>query len=190
MSIRHLLGLDPKPAPAPVESDKAARPAPAETDTEVIRRISTQLEQLDPERRRFLAGLAYILGRVANADLTITPEETAFIEKTLEEDGDLPEAQAVLVVQIAKNLEELYGGTENFRVTREFTQHATDQQKRVALAAAFAVTASDNAINADEAHELGELADELGISRSELNELRRKYADKTTSVQSVRSAQP
>ena len=187
MSIRHLLGLDPKPAP---EAEKASRPAPAETDTEVIRRISNELEQLDPDRRRFLAGLAYILGRVANADLVITPEETAFIERTLEEDGDLPEAQAVLVVQIAKNLEELYGGTENFRATREFTEHATDGQKRVALAAAFAVTASDNAINADEAHELGELAEELGISRAELNELRRKYADKTTSVQAMRAAQP
>ncbi len=185
MSIRHLLGLDPKPAPEP---EKAARPAPAETDTEVIRRISHELEQLDPDRRRFLAGLAYILGRVANADLVITPEETAFIEKTLEEDGDLPEAQAILVVQIAKNQEELYGGTEDFRVTREFAQHATDEQRRVALAAAFAVVASDDAINADEAHELGELADELGISRSELNELRRRYADKTTSVQTTRAA--
>jgi uncharacterized tellurite resistance protein B-like protein len=186
MSIRHLLGLDPAPPPA----EKAARPAPADTDTEVIRRIAHELEQLEPERRRYLAGLAYILGRVANADLVITPDETAFIEKTLEEDGDLPEAQAVLVVQIAKNQTDLYGGTENFRVTREFTQHATEEQRRVALAASFAVVASDNTINADEAHELGELADELGVSRSELNELRRKYADRMTSVQSVRAAQP
>jgi uncharacterized tellurite resistance protein B-like protein len=184
MSIRHLLGLDPAPAP-----EQVTRPAAAETETETIRRIAHELEQLEPDRRRYLAGLAYILGRVANADLVITPEETASIEKTLVEDGDLPEAQAVLVVQIAKNQTELYGGTENFRVTREFAQKATDEQKRAALSAAFAVVATDNAINSDETHELAEVAEELGISRSELNELRRKYADKMTAVQAMRAAQ-
>lgn len=184
MSIRHLLGLDPAPAPAPVPT-----PIPAETESATIRRIAHELEQLDPERRRYLAGFAYILGRVANADLTITDEETTLMEHTVREIGGLPEAQAVLVVQIAKNQTELFGGTEDYIVTREFAQKATDEQKHAAIAAAFAVVATDDAINAEESHELAEVAEELGLTRAELNELRRKYADKVTAVQAMRAKQ-
>lgn len=175
--MRRLLGLSTPSAPS-------ARPDEPETAT--IRRIVGELEQLEPDLRRYLAGLAYVLGRAANADLDITAEETAMMEQILSEIGGLPQPQAVLVVQIAKHQAELYGGTEDYVVTREFAARATPDQRRAAVAACFAVVASDHEINAEEYAELTEIATELGLTRAELNEIRHQYSDHLTVVQLMR----
>src|SRR5205085_5860555 len=60
---------------------------------------SDLLDQLEPERARFIAAFGYILGRVANADLKISPEETRAMERIIKERGGLPEEQALIVVQ-------------------------------------------------------------------------------------------
>jgi uncharacterized tellurite resistance protein B-like protein len=178
MAMRRLLGLS-----APAEARRSAPDAP---ETATIRRIVGELEQLEPDLRRYLAGLAYILGRAANADLSITADETVVMERIMSEIGGLPEAQAVLVVEIAKHQAELYGGTEDYVVTRDFAARATPDQRRAAVAACFAVVASDHEINAEEYAELTQIATELGLTRAELNEIRRKYSDHLTVIQLMR----
>ena len=61
-SIRAWLGLD-SPAPQP--------------DAAPLRETLDALDHLEPERARFLAAFAYLLGRVAHADQHVSPEETA-----------------------------------------------------------------------------------------------------------------
>jgi uncharacterized tellurite resistance protein B-like protein len=158
----------------------------AETETATVRRIVAELEQVEPERRRFLAGFAYVLSRAANADLAITPDETRLMEQIVVEMGGLPEAQAVLVVQIAKNQADLYGGTEDFLVTREFAASATPEQRRAAVEACFGVAAADGAITSDETAELTQIATELDLSREELNEIRRDHADQLAAIRLMR----
>ena len=51
--------------------------------------------------------------------------ETRAIERIVMDRSQLPEAQAVLVVQIAKSQNLLFGGTEDYVVTREFARTAT-----------------------------------------------------------------
>jgi hypothetical protein len=71
-----------KPAPA-----AASAPAPTATsagDTATVRRIVAKLEAMPPERARLIASAAYTLARAANADLDITDEETAAIERELQ----------------------------------------------------------------------------------------------------------
>ena len=180
MVLRRLLGLPPL-APQTVG---AAPPPEAETAT--IRRIVGQLEQLPAEQRLYLAGFAYVLGRAANADMTITAEETEVMENAVRDVGGLPHAHAILVVQIAKNQAELYGGTEDYLVTREFTSRATADQRRAVMESCFAVAASDHAISAEEYAELTEIGTELGLNRDELNEIRRRYSDQLTAIQQMR----
>jgi len=156
----------------------------AETDT--IRRIVRALEEVDPARRHFLAGFAYILARAAHADLTVTEDEARVMEHVVSQIGGLPESQAVLVVEIARNQEELYGATEDYLVTREFKQAATDEERRSTVAACFAVAASDHEITAEEYTELTEIADELDLPRNELNEIRNEYRDQIVAVQQMR----
>jgi uncharacterized tellurite resistance protein B-like protein len=177
MAFRRLLGISQPPV-TPAQSD--------EPETATIRRIVGELEQLEPERRRYLAGLAYLLGRAAHADLDITADETEVMERTVTEVGGLPQAQAVLVVQIAKHQTELYGGTEDYLVTREFAGRTTPEQRRAAVAACFAVVASDHAITAEEYAELTQIATELGLNRTELNEIRHEYSDQVTAIQRMR----
>jgi len=169
-----------------VTAEEAVASVVKTNDTTTVRRIIGELGELPIETRRYLAGLSYVLSRAAHSDLNITEDESLAMEKVLIEVGKLPEAQAVLVVEIAKNQSELYSGTEDFLVTREFASRATDEQKRAAVEACFAVVASDHEITSAEYAELTEISDELGLNRTELNVIRNKYKDDLTALQQMR----
>ena len=145
-----------------------------------------ELAELEPERRRYLAGFAYLLSRAAHADLAISADEVATMERIVRDIGGLPEAQAVLVVEIARNQSELYGGTEDFLVTREFASRASPEQRRAAVEACFAVVAVDHEITTEEYAELTQIASELDLSRDELNAVRRDYRDHLAAIKKMR----
>ena len=65
----------------------AAAPPPSSDptgDTATVRRIVAKLEAMPPEQARLIASAAYTLARAANADLDISDEETAAIERELQ----------------------------------------------------------------------------------------------------------
>ena len=188
MVFRRLFSSQPEPEPEP-ETDLVPRPAaPADTDTETIRRIAAQLQELPMERRKFIGGFAYVLGRAAHADLAITPDEIAAIEQTVMEVGQLPEAQAVLVVEIARTAAELQGATDDYLVTREFAATASEEDRLRLLRFAFSVTASDDTITAEESAELNEIGKELGFTASEVDQVRVEFTDKLSAIQMMRRA--
>jgi uncharacterized tellurite resistance protein B-like protein len=92
--------------------------------------------------------------------------------------GNLPEAQATLVVEIAKSQNRLFGGTENFLVTREFREIASDQERRDLLHCLFAVSAADDSISGEEDAQIWQIASELGFSHPEFIEIRLAYSNK------------
>ncbi len=168
-------------------SDETTPDAPAAAgDTETVRRIVAKLDALPPERARFLAGFAYILARAAHADLDISAEETAVMEAAIRDLGELDEAHAVLVIQMAKFQSRAKFGTEDFLVTREFADLATDDQKLAVVRAAFAVGAADDEISSAEAQTVNEIAYELGIDRPTLNALRAAYVDQFSAIRAAR----
>lgn len=139
----------------------------ARTDVDAVRRIVSELDALPPERARWLAAFAYLLGRVAHADLAISGDETAAMVRLLQEVGELDEGQAVLVVEIAKRQNQLFGGTENFLVAREFRELATAEERRRLLACLLGVAAADESISSIEEREVKRIADELGLDRAD-----------------------
>ena len=149
--------------------------APASGETATVRKIVRALDELAPERARYVAAFAYLLGRVAHSDLDISQEETQAMEEIVREFGHLPEAQAVLVVEIAKAQNELFGGTENFQVAREFKALSTREQRVELLHCLFATAAADEEISGVEEEQVRKIADELGLSHRELAEVRSKY---------------
>jgi uncharacterized tellurite resistance protein B-like protein len=154
----------------------SAPPSSAQGDTETVRRIVGELDRLDPSRARYLAAFAYVLSRVANADLHISDVETDEIIQILRRIGHLPEEQAVLVAEIAKIQNRLFGGTENFLVTREFREIADAVQRRELLDCLFAVSAADRAVTGPEESQIWQIASELGFSHPEYVEARMKYS--------------
>lgn len=147
-------------------------------DTETVRRIVGELDALEPQRARFIAAFAYILGRVAHADQEISAEETREMETIVRRLGHLPAEQAVLVVTIAKSQNELFGHTENFLVTREFTEMTDSDQRQELLDCLFAVSAADDSISGAEESQIRQVASELGFSHKEYVRARSHYSDK------------
>ena len=147
-------------------------------DTETVRKIAAALDRLDPDRARHIAAFAYILSRVARADLEISAEETREMERIVQERGGLPEEQAVMVVQMAKTQNVLFGGVENFLVTREFEKIATREQKIALLHCLFSVSAVDRSITSAEDTTIREISSELRLSHAEFIEAKSGYVDR------------
>lgn len=167
MSLWKLLGFGPG-------ETAAARP---EADTETVRKIVDELNNMDPARARYIAGFAYLLGRVAHADLDVSSEETREMERIVMEIGGLPERQAILVVQIAKSQNQLFGATENFLVAREFGTLATHEQKLALLQCLFAVSAADQSITSVEDNEIRRISKELLLRHDDFITARLAYKD-------------
>ncbi len=148
---------------------------PKSDETETVRKIVRALDQLPPDRAKRVAAFAYVLSRVARADLKITEAETGEMERLVAERGGLPEEQAILVVQIAKTQATLFGGTENFLVTEEFSTMADHEEKIRLLHCLFAVAAADGSISTVEDREIRLIADELKLRHDEFIEVRLQY---------------
>ena len=170
-------------------SAAAAAADPSTTDTDTIRRIAAQLDALPMEQRRFIGGFAYVLGRAAHADLDVSADEVSFMEQTVVEVGGLTEAQAVMVVQIARSQAELQGATEDYLVTREFAAAASLEDRQKLLRLAFSVGAVDDSISAEESAEINEIGKELGFTPSEIDSVRMEFADKLSVIQEMRRMQ-
>lgn len=155
-SIRAWLGVD----------------APDTQEFAPLRDTLDALDHLDPERARFLAAFAYLLGRVAHADQHVSPEETRAMEWLVREEGQLSDDQAMVVVQLAKTSNLLFGGTANFLVAREFSARATYEQKLALMRCLFSVSATEDAISTAEESEIHRIANELRIDQPDLVRLR------------------
>jgi uncharacterized tellurite resistance protein B-like protein len=165
MSILRFLKLDQ-------ERDEAQS-----AETETVRKITRELDALDPEQAKYVAAFAYILSRVARADMRISPAETQTMERIVSGLGKLPEEQAVIVVQIAKSQNILFGGTENYLVTREFNRVATHEQKMALLECLFAVSSADESISTIEDNEISQIANELRIEHRDYISVRSSFRE-------------
>ena len=152
-------------------------------DTETVRRIAGQLDALPVDRARYLAAFAYILTRAAAADLHISETESRAIEQLVGEYGELPEAQAILVAQIARNQSLLYSGTEDYLVTRQFRELASEADRIALLRCCYLVGAADETITSEESSTLQQIAKELDLDRATVNTIRNEFAPKLAAIQ-------
>jgi len=156
---------------------KGQAPKAGSADTETVRKIAAALDRLDPGEARYIAAFAYILSRVARADLQISEEELRTMEALVKDKGGLEEAQAVMVVQMAKTQSVLFGGVENFLVTREFDKIATREQKIALLHCLFAVSAADRSISSAEDTTIRTIADELHLDHADFIAVKSAYGN-------------
>jgi uncharacterized tellurite resistance protein B-like protein len=161
--LRALLGSAPR--------DRATE------DADTIRAIARRLEELPPERARFVAAFAFVLSRVAHADLEISEVETRRMEQVVGEVGGLPADLAALVVQVAKSQQVMFGGTENFLVTSRFAELASREDKERLLHGLFAVSAADHDITLAEENVIQRIANELGLERRDFTRIRSAYRE-------------
>ena len=169
-------GADDDPAGQPASGPE---PSP-DQDVAFIREAVAGMGSISAERRRFLAGYAYVLVRVARADGVMNDAEVAVIEESVIEAGHLERAQGVLVAALASSVNSLFGATEDYAFTREFARQSSPQQLQRLLRACVAVGAADGALTAAESAELYEIGRELGVNAEELDAIREQISPRKT----------
>jgi uncharacterized tellurite resistance protein B-like protein len=156
------------------------------SDTATVRRIAAELERLPAHEARRLAAFAYVLARVARADLDVSSEEVAAMERLVAEQGGLSPPQAALVVQIAKSQAIAFGGTEDYVVTRQFRELSTREERIALVRCLFAVGAADDSISEAENSLVSVIGGELGLTGAEIAALRREFRDHLAVLKSNR----
>jgi len=146
-------------------------------ETETVRNIVRKLDSLPEDQARYIASFAYLLSRVARADMQVSPEETTVMEHIVMKEGGVPEELAPVVVQMAKTQNLLFGATENYLVTREFERMATREQKLAVLECLFAVAAADNNITSDEDNVVKQISSELKLTHSDYIAARLRFKE-------------
>ncbi len=81
----------------------------------------------------------------------------------------------------------LFGGTENYLVTREFREIATAEQRLELLDCLFAVAAADGSISAIEESQAGQIAKELGFTQPQYASALAAHAEHRTVLKSIRA---
>jgi uncharacterized tellurite resistance protein B-like protein len=162
MSLRRWLGLTDDPADPPLAGLDA---------------IERELDGLDPERARFVACFAYILGRVARADHHVTEAESTEMARLISARVGLPPAQASMAVQIATAHGVKHGGTDDFLVSREFARIADRDQRLALLDCLYALSSSDRSIVLLEDNEVRRIASELNLEHADFIRTRAGYVE-------------
>ena len=158
-------------------------PADPVAETETVRRIARKLEVMEPERARFVAAFAYILSRVAGADSHFSDSEVAEMERIVADHSQVPPEQAALIVAMAKQHQVMFGGTEDFLVTREFERIATTEQRLALIDCLYAVAAAEHFVSVVEDNEIRRIADQLRLSHQDWIGVRVRYQDRLAVLQ-------
>jgi uncharacterized tellurite resistance protein B-like protein len=151
-----------------------------------VRRIAAELAAMPETQARYLAAVAYLLGRVAHADDRISDAETARMEAIVLEAGAVSPSQVTLVVEIAKAQNRLFGHVENFLVTRELRELASSDQRRKLLDCLFSVAAEEDGISGEEEAQVRQIASELGFSHGEYVEARSAWSAHRSVIRGLR----
>jgi uncharacterized tellurite resistance protein B-like protein len=134
-----------------------------EHEPEVLDAVCEVLDRLTPVRARYVAAFAYLLGRVAGADVEISADERKVMERLVAQEGALSTEEASAVVMLALAEGRRFGGTHNFQVTREFSAQTTPEERMGLLRCLFAVSAADANVTVLEDNEIRGISRELRI---------------------------
>jgi len=147
-------------------------------EPDAILAISRALEDLPETEARFCAAFAYLLARVAHADLAVGGQERTEIRERLATIAELPEATLDVVATIATGQVSDFGGTQNYLVARTFRDLATHEQCLELVGCLYAVAAADDLITTDEDNEIAKIGEELGMHRPDVVALRARFKDR------------
>jgi uncharacterized tellurite resistance protein B-like protein len=143
-----------------------------DSESESVRRIAAELHDMPEDRAHYLAAFAYVLARAANADFRVDDTEVEAMMRATSSLTGVGEAEARTVVEIALSQNQELGASENYIVTREFRRISTREQRIALVECLYAISAADGTISTDESAVVLDIAQELGLARSEANALK------------------
>ncbi|MFQ5921645.1 MAG: TerB family tellurite resistance protein [Anaerolineales bacterium] len=110
---------------------------------------------------RLLSLAGGLMARVAHVDLEIADDEIAAMVKALEEGWKLRSDQAAFVVEVA--VSEIGPDMDYYRLTREFFESTSEEQRAEFLKVLFAVGDADGRVSNEEIEEIRTIANALRL---------------------------
>ncbi len=164
MSLLRFLGLG---------GDRAGR----DQEPESLAALAASLDGADPDEARLVSAFAYLLARVAGADLRTEDAERTSIVERLRTFASLDESSADTLARAAVHAADLHGASDHHLVARAF-RDATDHDERIRLLRClYAVAAADDTITTREDNEIFEIARALGVDHDEVVALRSEWRE-------------
>lgn len=164
MSLLRFLGL-------------GATGAGRDAEPESLILLGRQLESLPPESARLTAAFAYLLARVAGADLRTEASEQDAMADRLAQFGEVDAETAAALAAAAVRAADLHSATDDHLVARAFADMADADERRRLLRCLYAVAAADDTITTLEDNEIFEIATAIGVGRPEVIAIRSEWRD-------------
>ena len=137
--------------------------------------LGAMLESMEPAEGRLAAAFAYLLARVAGADLRTEASERAAIADRLTAFGHVEAETASVLAEAAVRAADAHGATDDHLVARAF-HNMTDHAERIRLLRClYAVAAADDTITTLEDNEIFEIATAIGVGRSDVIAVRSEW---------------
>ena len=147
--------------------------------------IERSLDSLPPEQARLAAAFAYLLARIAGADLRTDATERTSMAERLADFGGVTGEQAKLLADTAVEVAELHGSTDHHLVARAFRDVSSDAERRTLLRCLYAVAAADDTITTAEDNEIFEVATAIGVGRSDVIAIRSEWTQYLGSMKAL-----
>ncbi len=137
--------------------------------------LEARLESLPPEESRFVAAFAYLLARIAGADLRFEDTEQAEMARRIEHFGGVDAEQAKLLAEHAVHMAEMHSSSDDHLVARAFGEMSSREERLKLLRCLYAVAAADDNISTREDNEIFEVGRTIGASREDVVALRAEF---------------
>lgn len=155
----------------------AADTAPSQREPESLREIGARLSMLAPEDARFTAAFAYLLARVAGADLRTETGERETIAVRLESVAGLERERARILADAAIAAAQSHSASDDHLVARTYRELSSEGERQLLVRCLFAVAAADSSITTVEDNEIFEIAIEIGMARGDIVALRAEFRE-------------
>jgi len=149
----------------------------ADREPESLRALGARLSSLPEGDARFTAAFAYLLARVAGADLRTDGGERDTIAERLEQAAGLAGERACLLADAAIAAAADHGASDDHLVARAYREMASEDERRRLVRCLYAVAASDQRITTLEDNEIFEIATEIGLGRGDVVAIRSEFRD-------------
>jgi uncharacterized tellurite resistance protein B-like protein len=139
--------------------------------------IAAHLDNLPSEEARFVAAFAYLLARIAGADLRTDDTEREAMAHRLETFAEIDADLATLLSKTAIAAAATHSASDDHLVARAFRNMSAQPERIRLLRCLYAVAAADEIITTLEDNEIFEVANAIGVQRSDVVALRFEFKE-------------
>lgn len=152
-----------------------SRAAGRDAEPDSLIELSHELESWPPEDARLVAAFAYLLARIAGADLRVDDLEHREIARHLERFAKVESGHAELLARSALRIAEANSSIDDHLVARAFRDMTEAAERLRLIRCLYAVAAADDSISTREDNEIFEVAAAIGIAREQVVALRSEF---------------